>query len=165
MSSFPDSKQSCLTGLFKNIRHCSVHLCAWLASVQSTYLIPALATHIPRQPDLREFLLVSWPSWVSFSPSTNPCLMSLVYTNSFLTTLNSRSAIADEFELKATAQRSTAKSIKFRIMTTQESIRDEERGEREACDVSFSNTNEPAKIRRGSLLTKGRNDSNDDFVP
>jgi len=48
-------------------------------------------------------------------------------------------------------------------MTIRETIQDEEQAEKAACDVSFSKTNAHAKIRRGSLLTKGRIDGDEDF--
>jgi len=67
--------------------------------------------------------------------------MSLVYTNSFLTMLNSRSTIADEIELNpsgVTSQESTARGINFRIESMQDPIQDEEQATEVTRDVSFS---------------------------
>ena len=158
-------KQRYLASLFKNFRRYGVHLRACPIGsfshvhvsntcISYSYLLTALSTGVSTY----VLALVS----ILFSEHT-PRRLSLVYTNSFLTTLNSRSTFADEFELNATSQGSTARSINFRIMAIQETIQDEEQAEKAACDVSFSKTNAHAKIRRGSLLTKGRIDGDEDF--
>jgi len=70
--------------------------------------------------------------------------MVLVYTNSFLTTLNSRSTIVAEIELNPSStipQGFMPSSINFRIETIQEAIRDEEQAAEVAWGVSLSKIN------------------------